>query len=302
MEGNRMIRVPSNCTSMEVKASWGEAGKLKISVDWNVPKLAPLFDRQVAHVIRSFQAASAKTLHRALRVFLKNGQRDDLHVLLLAGAEVDGTVRGQTALRRAVEQGLFSFEAVRMLVRAGARLDIKGGGSGGSALHRACWRNLLAIAKFLLLRGANVNSENESGLKPIHISSMLGFTRLTEILLSHGADICATTLLGHTALHCACGFGHRGTAEVLLDLGADVNSVDPRKVSPLHLIVLPFDCLFTAYSCVTVRLQEPRRAPCLSGSRREDEGCQREKCSARRCSLRARGHSTYPPCCWSRFA
>uniref|UniRef100_A0A0G4FGZ4 Uncharacterized protein n=1 Tax=Chromera velia CCMP2878 TaxID=1169474 RepID=A0A0G4FGZ4_9ALVE len=114
----------------------------------------PLFALDIGNVIRSFQAVMAETLREALNKFMETGEkrkREDLELLLKVGAAVDAVVevpevaqaggreeeRGgqrilqETALMRAVDFG--SLEAVKILVGAGAGLEVprEGGGNQG---------------------------------------------------------------------------------------------------------------------------------------------------------------------------
>uniref|UniRef100_A0A0G4FK58 CBM20 domain-containing protein n=1 Tax=Chromera velia CCMP2878 TaxID=1169474 RepID=A0A0G4FK58_9ALVE len=224
--GNRTLRVPFNSESIEVKANWGDGGRFRVSVDWKID-LSSLCKRQVWNLIRSFQPVTSKALRKAFDTFIR-GQKDDLRLLLFVGADIDGMVKGKTALMRAVREG--SLEAVELLVKAGARFDVltkndvghkKNGCFRCTALHEAVFRPHPEIAKFLLARGANPNAVADKGWRPLHVASSRGFKDLVALLLAHGGNLHARAAGGFRALHFAVHSGDRSTVELLLDQETD---------------------------------------------------------------------------------
>uniref|UniRef100_A0A0G4HMQ3 Uncharacterized protein n=1 Tax=Chromera velia CCMP2878 TaxID=1169474 RepID=A0A0G4HMQ3_9ALVE len=189
---------------------------------WNFKAdLTPLFRRKVGKVLRSFQHASSQALRTALDGFISQGERDDFRLLLIAGAEVDGLVEGQSALMRAVSAG--DSEAVEMLVLSEADLEVKGRGeafTNVTPLFEACWKRRVEIAEFLLCRGADPNVENHEGLRPLHIAAGRGMLCLVDSLVSHGADLSAQAIDADTALTHASLNGHRNVVDLLLERGA----------------------------------------------------------------------------------
>uniref|UniRef100_A0A0G4HTM1 Uncharacterized protein n=1 Tax=Chromera velia CCMP2878 TaxID=1169474 RepID=A0A0G4HTM1_9ALVE len=139
---------------------------------------------------------------------------------------------------RAVGGG--NMKAVRMLVRAGASLDLRSLSlCGGTALHVACHYRQTEIAKFLLATGTNANAQTALGFRPLHIAAQLGLLDLVVALLSRGAEVKAKTGAKSTALHRACLFGERAVAELLLDRGAEVDECGENGFLPLHCTVVP---------------------------------------------------------------
>uniref|UniRef100_A0A0G4I7K0 Uncharacterized protein n=1 Tax=Chromera velia CCMP2878 TaxID=1169474 RepID=A0A0G4I7K0_9ALVE len=203
--------------------------------------LSDLFDStDVGMVIRSFQPMSTETLLTALDTYTETGEKEDLRYLLFVRADIDGLVDGETPLIRAVKSD--NLRAVIGLVRWGAGLEVKGQGenrlSGGTALHDACcrcdsdWEG--AIVRFLLSRGANPNTENPGGYRPLHCAAARSFVDVFAPLLLYGAEVRARDSRGDTALHLAAFRGHREATQSLLNRGARVYERGWQSHLPLH--------------------------------------------------------------------
>lgn len=69
-------------------------------------------------------------------------------------------------------------------------------------LIRACDRNLVDIARFLLLAGANANHVSESGnrLPNLRRAAEFGHLDIAKLLVDHNADLEARDKKGRTAL------------------------------------------------------------------------------------------------------
>eukprot|EP00820_Chromera_velia_P010955 Cvel_4820.t1-p1 / transcript=Cvel_4820.t1 / gene=Cvel_4820 / organism=Chromera_velia_CCMP2878 / gene_product=Putative ankyrin repeat protein RF_0381, putative / transcript_product=Putative ankyrin repeat protein RF_0381, putative / location=Cvel_scaffold217:20128-21174(-) / protein_length=349 / sequence_SO=supercontig / SO=protein_coding / is_pseudo=false len=189
---------------------------------------------------------SAETLRCYLDAFIEKGERDDLCLLLFVGADVDGLVDGMTALQRAIAAQ--NMEAVRLLVDAGAGLEVEGrlwlkdwpqryGAYRCSALHLACNLNQSEIVVFLLSRGANVNAEMSNKFRPLHIAAARGLKDLIQCLISYGAVVNAKDRQGVAPLWDAVAHGQRDTTELLLDRGACVNERQDNGRTPLFFAV-----------------------------------------------------------------
>uniref|UniRef100_A0A0G4G8T1 Uncharacterized protein n=1 Tax=Chromera velia CCMP2878 TaxID=1169474 RepID=A0A0G4G8T1_9ALVE len=226
----------------------------------------PLFPHDFDFVLRSFQVVAPEVLREALNEFMETGEkekRDDLELLLKVGAAVDGTVEvpqppdpeeegeegeqettlQETALMRAVDYG--SLEAVKILVRAGAGLEVRREGEGNEggkrALHIACREGKPEIAEFLVSSGAEPDAATDRGVTPLYYAAQEGQVELVRFLLSHGADVHAKTNDGRTPLFNAVGKGHKDVVELLLDHGARPNETEEDEHTPLYYTVLHFD-------------------------------------------------------------
>ena len=91
-----------------------------------------------------------------------------------------------------------------------------------SAIHEP-----VSVLKELILKGAEINARNSSGITPLmNASSYGGKTENVIFLLSHGADIDARSGRCETALMRAAQSGHADAVKILLDKGADINLKD----------------------------------------------------------------------------
>ena len=99
---------------------------------------------------------------------------------------------------------------------------------GCTLLHWAALNNRIAIATFLLERGALVDAVGgKLGETPLHWATRRKYYAMMELLFSRGADITRRNINGCDALMLACTTGpDLSTLYLLLHWGADVNSRD----------------------------------------------------------------------------
>jgi len=115
---------------------------------------------------------------------------------------------------------------VSRLIAAGANVDKPG--VFYTPLYTACIGQKLEVVKLLLAAGADVNLR--SGLDEgtvLHQASARGAEEIVKILLAvPDIDVTQSDKLGWTALHWASHRGHRSTVQILLsDPRVDVNAV-----------------------------------------------------------------------------
>ncbi|XP_030779975.1 ankyrin repeat and SOCS box protein 16 [Rhinopithecus roxellana] len=98
-------------------------------------------------------------------------------------------------------------------------------------------------AKLLLEAGATVNlAAGESQETPLHVAAARGLEQHVALYLEHGADVGLRTSQGETALNAACagaeGPGscrrHQVAARRLLEAGADARAAGRKRHTPLH--------------------------------------------------------------------
>ena len=190
--------------------------------------------------------------------------------LLLAGGARVGyrDFRGRSALHHAR-----NTEIAGVLLKHGLRIDVRGFG-GETPLHSlAAGDGRLALLKFLIGRGAGVNTPDNRGQRPLHYtaSGRQPAMKAAGILLAHKADVNAADRSGRTALHAAASrnfaalvasllkqgaspaaadgrgrsalyvaahYGHAGAVKVLLGAKADPNAADKAGWTPLHRAVV----------------------------------------------------------------
>jgi ankyrin repeat protein len=100
----------------------------------------------------------------------------------------------------------------------------------GPPLHSAAQKGQLAVARFLIENGADLELPDNVTMTPLHRAVEGGHKAMTEMFLAAGAEANAA---GFSALHLAARSGFTEIAKVLLAAGADVNAV-AHGGTPLH--------------------------------------------------------------------
>lgn len=94
----------------------------------------------------------------------------------------------------------------------------------------------IPYAKVLIAVGADVNSQDHSGLRPIFHASIKGRDKMLRFFIEQGADVKQTCSNGKvdglTALHYA---PNEQIATILLEAGADPDAVTSTQTAPIHL-------------------------------------------------------------------
>ncbi|MGE4300950.1 MAG: ankyrin repeat domain-containing protein [Victivallaceae bacterium] len=110
-----------------------------------------------------------------------------------------------------------------IIVKLDADVNAKDPEHGLTALQIAAMKNYTDIAKYLIEKGADVNTRSVTGFTPLHTAAMFGSTQVGEILLEKGADVNAATADSlATPLICAAQNGHSEMVRLLLENGADI--------------------------------------------------------------------------------
>ncbi|XP_058550772.1 ankyrin repeat and SAM domain-containing protein 6 isoform X1 [Neofelis nebulosa] len=95
--------------------------------------------------------------------------------------------------------------------------------AGNTALQFAAAGGHEPLVRFLLRRGASVNSRNHYGWSALMQAARFGHVSVAHLLLDHGADINAQNRLGASVLTVASRGGHLGVVKLLLEAGAFVD-------------------------------------------------------------------------------
>lgn len=98
-------------------------------------------------------------------------------------------------------------------------------GKGGlTPLESAAGQGQLAVARFLLDHGADVNGLGGDKWTPLLHAASSGHKTMTELLLARGADANGGAGVAFTPLHCAVAGGHRAVLQALLAAKPDLEA------------------------------------------------------------------------------
>lgn len=137
--------------------------------------------------------------------------------------------------------------------------------NGEFPLHVAARNGQVAIARELVMHGADLSVLNRDGKTPLEVALTNGKTQVAQMLVEHGAPLNPQDMLprlarggiadrdvfefllrrgadidlpdtqGETPLHIAISEGHLGTVSRLIGYGADVNQTDAKGRLPLEI-------------------------------------------------------------------
>ena len=157
-------------------------------------------------------------------------ERDTLHIYKAPTPSGPRT----SAIHEAAAAG--DLSKVRALVESDATLLESKDESGQTPLHRACLSKQVAVANFLIDKGANVNAKGTFQFTPLMWASDVPGQdmALLQRLIDKGADVNAPGDDSNTPLHRAALRGGLQVAKLLLDHGAEVNVQGYNGVTPLH--------------------------------------------------------------------
>ena len=110
----------------------------------------------------------------------------EVEELLSQGLPLDTIVDGCTALHLAAGDG--RLPVVKLLLRAGAQVDVACSGGGGTPLYVAVQLGQLAAARRLHAAGADLAVTDSYGNTLLHVASFNGRTDIVNWLLQLGAD------------------------------------------------------------------------------------------------------------------
>lgn len=96
---------------------------------------------------------------------------------------------------------------------------------GFTPLGLACYFGQFEVARYLVLKGANVNLPSNNGFRvfPIHSAAAGDYTNIARMLIENGAQVNVKQQAGATPLHSAAQNGNLDLLILLLENGAEIN-------------------------------------------------------------------------------
>ena len=193
------------------------------------------------------------------------GERNVCSLMLSKAKEVNpAQFNGTTPLHKASEKG--KSEIVQMIIEeADERFDLQNnnftrGVAAGSEkdehfnyatksclnldvsdqfgctpLYLAALNNHADVCRYLILRGADLESRDVNWWTPLHIAVMNGNFEVAELLLRRGADPNLQVREGWTPLHISVFNCHVRLSRLLLKYGADPEIQDDMSETPLDI-------------------------------------------------------------------
>ncbi|KAK5117539.1 hypothetical protein LTR62_004961 [Meristemomyces frigidus] len=133
--------------------------------------------------------------------------------------------------------GNMQLAAVQYLHSRGAKINPGVNESSSSPLHEAVKADDLAIARFLLERGADVDSANAYNTTPLMYAVKYSSPATVSLLLDFRPDLSRRSFFGGSAIHWAVWPNRPTVLDLLLQAGADVNHRQGDGSTGLHLAV-----------------------------------------------------------------
>jgi ankyrin repeat protein len=160
--------------------------------------------------------------------------REDVVELFLVEHKVDpNQYVHYTPLFLATQNG--HYGVCKLLVDAGANVDIKDDTHGCTPLHLAASNNHLAIMRLLLENGATVDCVDKRGFTPLLMAATEDYFDAVRLLAKHGANVSFPGPDRVTPLHLVASRGQCRMSALLLQLGADSLAQDAGGQTPLDI-------------------------------------------------------------------
>lgn len=152
------------------------------------------------------------------------------------GATNAGSFRRKTGIHEAAGTG--DIARVRELVKERPELvNSESSTLGGTPLFYAAGGDHVAIAKYLIDVGAEVNRKDLRGWTSLHNAAKSGSVDMVKLLSLKKADVNAKDADGRSVLHLAVIGGSAATVKELLAAGAVANTKDKRGASARDMAI-----------------------------------------------------------------
>jgi ankyrin repeat protein len=177
---------------------------------------------------------------RAIHLAVKGANLETLSLLLDRGADPDAitTNDGRTPLHVACLDSTTPLSIIKRLVAANADLEARDGKGMTPLLWSCCDGGRKEVLALLL--DSNVSIESRGGevnAPALHHAAATNNDVTLKYLIQRGADLESIDDSGCTAVHHACNAGSLDTLRILVAKGANVNATDITSETPLHVVI-----------------------------------------------------------------
>ncbi len=174
--------------------------------------------------------------HNALMDAAEAGSLDALNILIEAKANLNAQEKehGWTAVMNAVVSKKDDTKALKILIDAGADLDLKTK-DGKTALMIAARRGKIDALKMLIAAKAGLNHQDNDGRTAIMNALIHAHSEAFKLLIEAGADLNLQELKGNTALVIATDYGDEEALKMLIDASADVTIKNNAGKTPAQI-------------------------------------------------------------------
>ncbi len=132
---------------------------------------------------------------------------------------------------------LGSIERIEKALSNGASINARNECYGASSLLLAVSEEKLYAVKFLLQKGAFVESKTNEGITALMVASQYSNEEMLKCLIAAGAKVDNTDTNGLSAIHYAAKFNIPIAVVTLIKHGANPNALDNKGWTPLHYAV-----------------------------------------------------------------
>lgn len=175
----------------------------------------------------------------AAHIAAREGHTETVEYFLNKGVSVDETDKvGWTMLHYATWKS--SSQTVRLLIKNGARVNIKDKCLGKTPLHVGSEEGHVEVIEILLDFGADIDDCDDNCRTAINIAAYQGCIETVRFLFDRNANVeIGETVFGAKPLHVAAFRDSVDVLEFFLDQGADIQSVSSQfSLTPLHFAAM----------------------------------------------------------------
>ncbi|MCJ1389541.1 hypothetical protein MMC18_002398 [Xylographa bjoerkii] len=164
----------------------------------------------------------------------RDGDEIQIERLICSGANLEAVhvITKRSALCEASLQG--HSIVVDLLIHEGCLTDYADAQSY-TALHHACHKGYLAIAKSLIAANTNIETLGPQNQTALHLAAQVPHKNVVMLLLQHNANVNARDKNSQTPLHISAAQGNVEMCSYLLENGAQLDNRDSKSKTALQL-------------------------------------------------------------------